>query len=64
MNRQSEIRLAVREAGRDHGPVWPTIVGRLLLFCAAAAVVLLVVEQSRLSSEQRQHVFDASGVDP
>jgi hypothetical protein len=63
MNRP-EILFDVRETEYGHGSVWPTIIRRLLLLCAAAAVVLLLVAESRLSSEQRQQVFDASGVYP
>lgn len=63
MNQQSEFRLAVRGAGRDHGSVWPTIIGRLLLLCAAAAVVLLIAEP-RLSSQQRFELLQSTSFYP
>lgn len=64
MNRQSEFRLAVSGAGRDHGSVWPTIIGRLLLLCTAAAVALLLIAESRFSSEQRLELLQSTSFYP
>jgi hypothetical protein len=64
MNRQSEIRLAVRGAERDHGSVWPSIIGRLMLLCAAAALALLLIAESRLSSGQRLELLQSTSSYP
>jgi hypothetical protein len=62
MNRP--ISFDIREKGRAHRLVWPTITRWLLVFCAAAAVVLLLVAESYLSSEQRQRAFETLEVYP
>jgi hypothetical protein len=71
MNRQAEIQLGVRGTAQDSVPVWPAAIGRLSVLCAAvfvlcavAAVGLLLFAESRLSSAQRQQVFETAGVYP
>ena len=64
MSRQSEFRLDFRGTGRNHGSVWPTIIGRLLLLFTAATVALLLIAESRFSSEQRLELLHSTSSYP
>ncbi len=71
MNQQAEMRLAVRGAAQRPGPHGPSKIGlrsvfwgAVLVSCAVAVVALLLVTESRLSSGERQQVFESLGQYP